>query len=208
MNLYILGAGGHGKVAADVANLLKLYKKIFFLDDNKKIGEKVLDFIIADKIDIDFIKSKNNKNTKFFVAIGDSEKRKEITAKLLGNKINITTLIHPQTSISKYTKIGVGSLICSGAIIGPDSILGKGTILNHSSTVDHDCVIGEFSHICPNCSIAGGVRVGGLSFLGIGSSVIQGIEIGDNCFIGAGAVVTQNIPSSKKAIGIPAKVIN
>ena len=32
MNLYIVGAGGHGKVVADLSRLLNLYKKICFFD--------------------------------------------------------------------------------------------------------------------------------------------------------------------------------
>ena len=33
MILYIIGAGGHGKVAAEVAILMNSYKEIVFLDE-------------------------------------------------------------------------------------------------------------------------------------------------------------------------------
>ena len=41
MKLIILGAGGHGKVVADIASQTGKYSDIFFLDDNSK-DEKVI----------------------------------------------------------------------------------------------------------------------------------------------------------------------
>ena len=36
MKLIILGAGGHGKVVADIAQQANRYEKIFFLDDKSQ----------------------------------------------------------------------------------------------------------------------------------------------------------------------------
>ena len=60
MNLYILGAGGHGKVAADIAHKLKKYQNIFFLDDHKDIDSYLLNFKVLNKINFEFIKSLDN----------------------------------------------------------------------------------------------------------------------------------------------------
>ena len=205
MNLYIIGAGGHGKVVADISSILKRYETISFFDDNKSKGSFILDYQILDEINYDKIQSLNHKDNFFFVAIGNSFIRKEIQNKLLDLKINIATIIHPMTSISKFSKIGLGTLICAGAIIGPDANIGKGCILNHSCTIDHDCNLGNYVHICPHSSLSGGVDFGDLSLLGTGARVIQGKKIGSNCTIGAGAVVINNIPNNKKAIGVPAE---
>ena len=206
MDLIILGAGGHGKVAAEVASNSNKYRKIYFLDDNPKINSNIIGFDVLNKIDFNFIKSKNNDDNKFFVGIGDCIKRKEIQTKLLKYKINIATLIHPFSSISKNSKIGLGSLICPGAIVGPDSEIGEGVILNNSAIIDHDCQVGDYAHICPHSSMAGGVKFGNLSVLGTGARIIQYLNIGCSCFIGAGAVVTKDIPDGNKAVGIPAKL--
>ena len=37
-NLIIIGAGGHGKVVADIALKMNKWQSIFFLDDNENIG--------------------------------------------------------------------------------------------------------------------------------------------------------------------------
>ena len=45
--LYILGSGGHGKVVAEVAIKNKLFKKIYFLDDNYKENPNVYNTKVA-----------------------------------------------------------------------------------------------------------------------------------------------------------------
>lgn len=55
--------------------------------------------------------------------------------------------------------------------------------------------------------LAGTVKVGKKSWIGIGSSVINNIFITDECLIGAGAVVVNNLMNSGTYIGIPAKEI-
>ncbi len=44
-------------------------------------------------------------------------------------------------------------------------------------------------------TLAGGVRVGELTHIGVGSSIIQGISIGKSSIVGAGSVVVRDIPS-------------
>jgi len=205
MNLFIIGAGGHGKVVADISIKLNKFKNIAFLDDEKKIGSSIMKLKVEGKVDYDFIKSLNLEDNLFFVAIGNCEIRKKILNKLLSLKINIPILIHPNSSISKSSSIGIGTLVCAGAVIGPDSRIGKGAILNHLSVVDHDCNVGNYTHISPHSSISGNVRFGELSFLGPGARVVQGKKIGTNCIIGAGAVVLSDIPNNKTALGVPAK---
>ena len=208
MILYIIGAGGHGKVVAEVATLMGIFEEIFFLDDKKKEGSVILNYKVFKNVDFEYIKSIVNKNNYFFVAIGDCLKRKELQKKLLQIDANISTLVHPNSSISRFSIISPGSIICAGATLGPDSHIGQGAIVNHSSTIDHDCKIGQFTHICPHSSVSGGVEIGDLSVLGTGSRVIQNISVGENCNIGAGAVVLKDIPNNKKAFGIPAKIIS
>ena len=205
MNLYIVGAGGHGKVVADLSKSLKVYDNIFFLDDNKEKGTYVLDYKVENKVNFEYIKKLNNKENVFFVAIGDCKVRKGILEKLFNLNKNIATLIHPLSSISSFSKIGIGTVVCAGAIIGPDSMIGIGSILNHSSTIDHDCIVGDYAHIAPHSSISGNVTVGALSLVGTGARIIERKKVGVNSIIAAGAVVIYDIPDNKIAKGIPAK---
>ena len=205
MNLYIVGAGGHGKVVADLSRSLNVYNNILFLDDNKEKGTNVLDYKVENKVNFEYIKKLDNKENAFFVAIGDCQVRKRILEKLLNLNKNIATLIHPLASISSFSKIGIGTVICAGAVLGPDSLIGIGSILNHSSTIDHDCIVGDYAHISPHSSISGNVTVGTLSLLGTGARIIEGNKVGENTIVAAGAVVISDIPDNKIARGIPAK---
>ncbi len=58
-----------------------------------------------------------------------------------------------------------------------------------------------------NVTLAGGVRVGELTHIGIGSSIIQGISIGKSSIVGAGSVVVRDIPSYTISYGNPCRVV-
>ncbi len=193
--IVILGAGGHGRVVADIARL-NGYMDIRFLDDvteNKfcKIDGKISDFVqLLDDHD-------------FFVAIGNNEIRKQFFETLVANNANIVTLIHPNAVICKDVKIGKGTAIMAGAVI--NVIIGDGVIVNTSSSIDHDCVIGDFSHISVGSHIAGTVNVGECVFIGAGATLINNLNIENNCKIGAGATVITDIKDSGTYVGVPAK---
>ena len=95
-------------------------------------------------------------------------------------------------------------VVFAGAVINAFAKVGVGCIINSAAVVEHDCSIGDFTHICPNTALAGGVTVGSKSWIGIGSQVKQLVVIGSNCLIGAGSTVVKNIPDNVTAFGSPA----
>jgi len=202
-SIAILGASGHGKVIAEIAELSG-YQKIVFFDDNKT--EKLFEFW---KIQGD---TKNLiSNLSIFdaciVAIGNNKIRMEKINLLLLNNANIISLIHPLASVSLYSKIQKGSVVMAGAVINPFVNIGISCIINTNSTIEHDCMIGHGVHVSPNVAIAGGVSVGDETWIGIGSSVKQNIKIGSHVILGIGSVLLKNLPNKVTAYGIPAKII-
>ncbi|WP_335909119.1 acetyltransferase [Shewanella indica] len=198
--LAIVGASGHGKVIADIAEQLGFTVK--FYDDaypNKTniehwpIQGTCADLIALHTTPIDVV-----------VAIGNNEIRQQKIQLLQKNSFNLITLIHPTAVISKYAVIAAGTVVFAGAIINAFAKVGVGCIINTAAVVEHDCIISDFTHICPNVALAGGVIVGSKSWIGIGSQVRQLITIGDNCLIGAGSTVVKNIPDNVTAFGSPA----
>jgi acetyltransferase EpsM len=95
----------------------------------------------------------------------------------------------------------------AGAIIQTGTKIGKHSIINTGACIDHDCIIGDFVHIAPNCSLAGGVSVGEGTFFGIGSSIIPNKTIGRWTNVGAGSVIITDQPDNCTTLGIPAKPI-
>lgn len=200
-NLLIIGAGGHGKVVADIAIKMNKWKSIAFLDDNKNIesplGLKVLG--TTDRF-IEFINDYD-----MFVGIGDNFIRSKVQNKLEISGANIPNIIHPNSVISDSVEIGIGTAIMAGAIINCSTKIGRGCIINTGVTVDHDNQIEDYVHISPGSNLAGSVKVGSSSWLGIGCIIKNNVNIASNCIIGAGAVVVKDITKSGTYIGVPAR---
>ena len=198
--LAIVGASGHGKVIADIAEQLGFIVK--FYDDAHPSKTHIEHWAIhgtcADLIDL------NTTPIDVVVAIGNNDIRLQKTQLLQQNNFNLITLIHPTATISQYATIAKGTVVFAGAVINAFAKVGLGCIINTSAVVEHDCNIGDFTHICPNTALAGGVIVGSNSWVGIGSQVKQLITIGDNCLIGAGSTVVKNIPNHVTVFGSPA----
>ena len=58
-------------------------------------------------------------------------------------------------------------------------------IINHGAVVDHDCTIGDFSHIAPNATLGGSVRVGSNVLIGTGANILPGVSVADDaCWCG------------------------
>lgn len=192
--LIIIGAGGHGKVIADIA-IRNGYKNICFLDDNEKIKE-CAGFPVIGKIS----ESRKMSGEKI-VAIGNAQIRENIQSQL----DNVVTLVHPDAIISRRVEIGTGSVVMAGVIINSDVVIGKGCIINTSSSVDHDCKIGDYAHISVGAHVAGTVKVGNRTWIGAGSVVSNNVCICADCLIGAGAAVVKDITEMGIYVGVPVK---
>ena len=90
-----------------------------------------------------------------------------------------------------------------GAIVNAFSKISKSCIINSNSVIEHDCYIDCGAHISPNVSLAGGVKVGKLTWIGIGSCVRELLSIGENIIIGAGSVVVKDVLLQGVYVGNP-----
>lgn len=202
--LLIIGASGHGKVVADIAIKMNRWREITFLDDDEKLKSVMGIKVLGKTTEI----HKYINDYDIFVGIGNNDTRKMIQMKLEEQNASIPVLIHPNSIIGMDVEIGKGTVVMAGTVINPSVKVGKGCIINTASTIDHDSVIDDFVHISPGVHLAGMVKIGEKSWLGIGSTVINNINIVGECTIGAGSVVVKDITKSGTYIGIPAKQIN
>lgn len=193
--LVIIGASGHGKVAADIAEKMG-YREIVFLDDNPNITQ-CAGFPVVGPVSL----ARELDGDKF-VAIGNNGVRQHI-----GSQLKTVSLIHPNAIISRRVTIGEGCVIMAGAVINSDAVIHNGCIINTCASVDHDCTVGAFSHISVGAHIAGTVEIGEKVWIGAGATVLNNLSICEGTIIGAGAVVTKNINESGTYVGIPCKRI-
>jgi len=199
--LLIIGAGGHGRVVADTAIKMNRWRQIAFLDDNKEIQSPIKMEIIGRLNDaFSYINDYD-----IFVAIGNNKTRENVLTRLKMAGASIPTLIHPSAIIGEKVEVGIGTVVMAGVVINCCSTIGEGCIINTSSIIDHDNIIEDYVHISPGVRLAGTVRVGKKSWLGIGSVVSNNINITAGCVIGAGAVVVKDITEPGTYVGVPVR---
>ncbi len=201
--LLIIGASGHGKVIADLAEQTHQYEEINFLDDNKLLHGNT--FAKGKVIGKTQLARELIKEYEIFTAIGNAEIREKITEELLECGAEIPVLIHPFSSIADDVIIGVGTAVMAGAVINAGSRIGKGVIINTCASVDHDNEISDYVHVSVGAHTAGSVKIGKYTWIGIGAVVSNNLSVTDHVVLGAGAVVVKNIDIPGTYIGVPAK---
>ncbi|RPF00116.1 acetyltransferase [Vibrio crassostreae] len=197
----ILGASGHGKVIAEIAEL-NGYQNIVFFDDRWPSLKSVKHWSVSG--DTSTLLSNVKEYDLTVVAIGHNATRCAKQRELSSAGANFDVLAHPSSVISKYANIGIGSVVMANAVVSSFSYLGMSCIINTGSTVDHDCKLAEGVHISPGVNLAGGVEVGKNTWIGIGSQIKQLVVIGCDSVVGAGSTVINNVPNFKTVVGSPA----
>lgn len=202
-SIAIVGASGHGKVIAELAETLGY--SVNFYDDAYPSIKCVEHWNINGNFE-DLLRLNRDAIT-VFVAIGNNDTR-ELKVELLNEKkFVLATLIHPSASVSSYAVVEHATVILAGAVVNAFATVGMGCIINSGAIVEHDCTISDFAHISPNAALAGGVTIGKRSWVGIGANINQLLEVGDDSIIGAGATVVKSIDSNVIAYGSPATIM-
>lgn len=146
--LLIIGAGGHGRVAAEVAEACGY--KVLFLDDQPGEG------VVGALSDIDAVKESYD---VFFVGIRNNSKRQSLQEELEQKGIHVATLVHPTAYVSPSATIDAGTVIEPKAIVNTKSVIGKGCIISVGAIIDHDAVIGAFDHVNAGAICKGGASI-------------------------------------------------
>ena len=196
--LLVLGAGGHGRVAADAAQAQRGWARVRATDrDPARTGEALLPGLHVEALDTAVAGS-----TAVHVAIGSAAAR-EREARATG--LPLATVIHPHACVSPYAEVGEGSFIAARAVVAPGARLGRCVIVNHGAVVDHDVQVGAFTHVAPLAALGGNAHIGERVLVGAGAAVLPGVRIGDDIVVGAGAVVREHLEAPGIYAGVPAR---
>lgn len=196
MKLTILGASGHGRVVADIAEKLG-YTEIDFLDDNPQLkfcgkypvtGTTALAATLTHAL---------------FVAMGDRLLRARMLNELFEQGKSVATLVHPKAVVAATVELGKGTVVMAGAVINPNVRVGRGCIVNTCASIDHDCVVGDYVHVAVGAHLCGAVTVGDLTLIGAGATVINNLNIAPDIVVGAGGVVVKSLEFSGIYVGVP-----
>ncbi len=188
----IIGAGGHGKVIADIIE--KNGDKVAgFLDDD--LSKEGVMGPVSDCL--------KNPDKKFIIAIGNNKIRKRIVEEY--PQIDYYTAIHPTAVIAPDAEIGKGSAVMALSVINATAKIGNHCIINTGAVVEHDNALADYVHISPRAALCGTVSVGECTQIGAGAVVRNNLTIAGDCIIGIGAAVSRVIVKSGVYVGDPAK---
>lgn len=188
--LVLVGGGGHCKSCIDVIEASGQYVIKGILDLEPKLGEKILGYtIIGTNEDIPLlVKEKND----FFItvgSIGNPLKRIELFNLVISFGGLLPIIISPNAYVSRYTRIGVGTIVMHHAMINASAVVGENCIINTKALIEHDAIIGDHCHISTGSIVNGGTIIGARSFFGSGAVSKQYIRIPENSFIKANSIV-------------------
>jgi sugar O-acyltransferase (sialic acid O-acetyltransferase NeuD family) len=200
----IYGAGGLGGLVQDILQQAGQYRPVAFLDsDLTKRGQRVNGLPVRGGAEqIDALLSAGVR--RVIVAVGDNVARIALAETLQARGLQLTSAIHPLSSvspsahISPHVVIGPRATVCVHARIGPHTILSAGAI------AEHDNVLGQGVFLHPAVRLAGSVTVEDLATIGIGASVIPGRRVGRGARVEPGSVVIRDVPPGAVVGGVPA----
>lgn len=200
----VFGAGGHGKVVADVA-LAVGWRVAAFVDDAlEKAGTSIGGLPVARPDAL----APELRGATVLLGIGDNALRARAVERLRAMGAAVApAVVHPSAIVGRRARLGTGTVVMALVVINADARVEEGCILNSSCVVEHDCVVGAYAHISPNAALGGGVKVGAFAHVGLGASILPGVRVGEGARVGAGAVVIRDVPAGATVVGAPAREI-
>jgi sugar O-acyltransferase (sialic acid O-acetyltransferase NeuD family) len=198
--IVVFGAGGHGKVVADI--LLAAGERVGgFIDEKSPVGSHVFGLpVVGNATWLE------GNRARVALGIGDNDARARVAELCFAAKAELVAAIHPRAVVAASATIEAGAVVMALAVVNPDAVIRQGAIVNTGAIIEHDCVVERFAHISPNATLAGGCRVGAFAHLGVGASMLPGTSVGERTVVGGGALVARDIQSDAVARGVPARV--
>jgi sugar O-acyltransferase (sialic acid O-acetyltransferase NeuD family) len=198
----VYGAGGHGRVVADIL-LAGGHSVEAFLDDSSALtGKCILDIPVSSAA----AWLASHVGARVALAIGDNRARERAAMRVRDHRCKLLTAIHPAAIVSTSAKVSHGVAIMALAVLNAGCEIGEGAIINTNAIVEHDVRIGRYAHLSPRCTIGGGAQIGAYAQIGMGAIVLPLKKVGEKTVVGAGAVVIEEIGDSQVASGLSARI--
>lgn len=151
-SLLIIGASTYALVAYEIAQDMKCFDRIDFVDDNKSVapnGAKV----IGTTNDICKF---SDEYTDVIVAIGNPDVRLSLIDRIKNATcFSIATLVSPRTYVSSSASIGEGTIVEPLAVIQSLCKIKTGCIVSAGAVINHESICEEGVHIDCNATVAG-----------------------------------------------------
>ena len=145
-NLILIGGGGHCKSVIDVAESAG-YRILGILGRAEEVGKKVLAYEV---IGIDDDIPRYAGHAEFMITVGQIKGcnvRQKIVSLVKAAGGKFATIISPDAYVSRYARVGEGTIIMHRAFLNADVVVGRQCIINTMTNLGHEVTTGDFCHL-------------------------------------------------------------
>lgn len=151
-SLLIVGAGTYALLAYEIADEMKLFEKIAFVDDTK-VESPIGDSVVGKFEDLS---SLSKIYTDVIVAIGNPDVRLEMLQRIKNEtQLSIASLISTKAYVAPSAKLGVGVIIEPFAVIHTSCVIKDGCFISAGAVVNHESTCEECVHVDCNATVSG-----------------------------------------------------
>lgn len=195
-DVMIWGGGGHAKVCIEIFKVAYGRLPYGIIDAHLPIGTRVLGVpVIGRESALELLRDRGVRNAVLGIgAVLAHGSRSTMLARLRKAGYRLPNLIHPKAAIDESVRLGEGNVVFANATVSADVVIGDGCILNSGSVVSHDCCLGSNVHLAPGALLAGAVKVGDDTLIGMAATVFLKTTIGRGVRINNGASVEGDVP--------------
>lgn len=151
-NLLIVGAGTYGVLASEIAEDMKCFEKISFVDDEKKETPQGIPVIGKIRDLHELVIEYSN----IIVAIGNPEVRLSLLRKISEETpYRIVSLVSPKAYVSASAQIMEGCIIEPMAVVQTGCLISTGCFISAGAVVNHASMCCDGVHVDCNATVEG-----------------------------------------------------
>lgn len=203
----ILGAGGFAREVLGICYDLGEDARVMgFIDNASETEGQTIDGKPVLGGD-DWLRLHAGRDVCALVGVGRNPLRRRLARGLDAAGVEHATVISPHALISRFARIGAGSMVCAATIVNTNVRIGEHCIVNLDCTVGHDAVLEPFVNLAPGVHVSGWVRLGEGADVGTGTAINEHVHVGAWSIVGSGSAVVRDLPANVTAVGVPCTAI-
>ena len=137
--IFVYGAGGHGKVVADLLMSRDEAEFAGFVDDREELwGATVMGWPVLGGGEW-LRREAGSSRIAVALGVGENASRKWIAKNCAYWGAEILTVVHAKAAMSRAARVGQGTVVMANATVNPDAMVGEGVIVNSGKGTEN-CV--------------------------------------------------------------------